>query len=414
MDISARGISMNESGNIEMRVARRSEEIDWSCWESIRDKKNLLTDPSYLKAVEESGVIECEYKYFEFYERGQLICSMFGYVIINDAALFYGETFKKIISAVRRIIPGFLTAKTLEIGTPVSVGITVSISPQVNREQIFSIIELLKRYSRQNQIKAILIRDFREGKTSLESVLSKSGFKCIPNLADSLLKIEWGSFEEYLASLKSRYRQHARMRMRKKETAGIRTALLNSRDGLINAEDYARLFRNVADRSEEYEREFIGEQYHTAMFDNLKDHNYWLQYFKDDELAAFAHFIVYKENMIIQYVGMDYEISREALLYFNSFYDQIKFAIDNGIKSIEAGITTYRTKSELGFSIYPQRMYVWYNNPLLRPFIGLVFKATEHRLDDCHYAFKDNRHQYLWDGRDMYACCDEKTPDQKE
>lgn len=403
MDISTRGISMNESGNIKMRVAGRSEEIDWSCWESIRDNNNLLTDPAYLKAVEESGVLECEYRYFEFYERGQLMCSMFGYVILNDAALFYGERSKKLISAVRRIIPGFLTAKTLEIGTPVSVGITVSISPQVKREQIFSIVDLLKEYTRKNHIKVILIRDFKEGKTSLESVLSESGFKCIPNLADSVMKIEWGSFEEYLSSLKSRYRHHARMRMRKKEVKGVRTVFTNGSNALEKAGDYARLFRNVMDRSEEYEREFIGEQYHAAMSDNLKGCNYWLQYLKGDNMAAFAHFIVYKDSMIIQYVGMDYDISHEALLYFNSFYDQIRFAIDKGIKSIEAGITTYRTKSELGFSIYPQRMYIWHKCPFVRPFIGLVFKATEHRLDDCHYAFKDNRHQYLWDGKDMFA-----------
>lgn len=404
---------MNESGNIKMRVVGRSEKIDWSCWESIRDKKNLLTDPSYLKAVEESGVIECEYQYFEFYESGQLICSMFGYVIINDAALFYGETFKKLISAVRRVIPGFLTAKTLEIGTPVSVGITVSVSPQVSREHIFSIVDLLKEYTRKNHIKVILIRDFNEVKTSLESVLLEAGFKCIPNLANSVMKIEWGSFEEYLSCLKSRYRQHARMRMRKKKTAGIRTALLNSRDGLIKSGDYARLYRNVVDRSEEYEREFISEQYHTAMFNNLKGCNYWLQYYNDDELVAFVHFIVYKGIMMLQYVGMDYEISREALLYFNSFYDQIKFAIENGVKSIEAGITTYRTKSEMGFSIYPQRMYLWHKNPLLRPFIGMVFKTTEHREEDCHYAFKDNRSQYLWDGKEMFAFYGVNNTDRK-
>jgi len=398
---------MKEGSNIQMRVVSRMEEVDQSSWEEIRDRNNLLTDLSYLKAVEESDVNECEYQYFEFYKSGQLICSMFGYVIINDAVLFSGEFIKKFISAIRRILPGLLKIKTLEIGSPVGLGLTISISPHIKREYLSSIVNLLKKYARQNRIKVILVRDFKEGKAPIESILSKAGFKCVPNLPDSIMKIEWGSFEEYLSCLKKNYRRQARKKIRKKDDQGIRTLISNEIGDLNRAKGYAELVKNVTERAVEYARESIGEQYHVAMFNNLKGSSYWLQYYDDDdELVAFVHFIVYKGTMMLQYVGMDYEISRDALLYFNSYYDQIKFAIENGIKSIEAGITTYRTKSELGFSLYPQRMYVWHKNPLLRPFIGMVFKANENKMEEYHYAFKNNTNQYLWDGKDMFAFCD--------
>ncbi len=91
---------------------------------------------------------------------------------------------------------------------------------------------------------------------------------------------------------------------------------------------------------------------------------------------------------MIQFVGMDYDVSRTALLYFNAYYDLIQFAIENRIQTIEAGITTYRAKSELGFSIIPQRMYIWHKSPLVRPFIPFFFKATRYRIDACHHAFK--------------------------
>lgn len=394
---------MNTSSGIEMRVVSRMEETNQSSWETIRNKNNLLMDPSYLRAVEESCVIECEYRYFEFYESGQLICSMFGYVLINDAALFYGGILKKLISAIRKIIPGLLKAKTLEIGSPVGLGLTVSISNQIKRKHLSCIVDLLKEYSRQNRIKVVLFRDFNKEKISLESILSEAGFKCVLNLATSVIKIAWGSFEEYLSCLKKKDRYKARQRIRKKEALGIKTVFANDNEVLTKARDYVELYRNVLDRSEDYSREFIGEQYHIAMFNNLKGCNYWLQYFNGDELVAFVHSIVYKDHITYQYVGMDYEVSREAMLYFSSYYDQIKFAIENGIKSVEAGLTAYRVKSEMGFSVYPQRMYLWHKNPLLRPIIGLIFKATKHKIEDCHYAFKDNKYQYLWDGKEMCA-----------
>jgi predicted N-acyltransferase len=402
-----RDIVMKIGTRIEMRVKDRMEEINRPCWESIRDRNELITDPDYLKAVETSEVIECEYRYFEFYEDRQLICAMSGYVLTNDAALFSEGIFRKITSLIRKLIPGFLKARTLEIGSPVNLGLPVSLSPQTSPEQLSFIFGLLKSYARRNRIKAVLIRDFMKEKQPFEAVLSETGFKYVANLPNSLLKMEWASFQDYLSCFKSRYRQHARKRIKTKEAAGIRTVIMRGRDGLKPAADYAWLFRQVMEKSEEYEREFLGEQYHRAMFDHLKDCNYWLQYFKDNRLVFFAHIIVYRQHMIIQYVGMDYDVSRTALLYFNAFYDLIKFAIKNKIKTIEAGITTYRAKSELGFSIFPQRMYIWHKNPLLRPFIPLVFKATRYRIQECHHAFKDDRHQYLWNGKEMFIRRDE-------
>ena len=79
------------------------------------------------------------------------------------------------------------------------------------------------------------------------------------------------------------------------------------------------------------------------------------------------------------------------------------FAIKNGITLDEAGTTTYEAKSEIGFSILPQRMYLWHQNALFIAVAVHVFKTLmDNMIDNCHYAFKSNNHQYLWDGRSQY------------
>lgn len=271
---------MKEGSNIQMRVVSRMEEVNQSSWEEIRDRNNLLTDLSYLKAVEESDVNDCEYQYFEFFESGRLICSMFGYVIINDAALFSGDLIRKLIFFIRRIIPGLLKIKTLEIGSPVGLGLTISISSHVRRRHLFSISELLKKYARQNRIKVIVVRDFREEEISFESMLSRSGFKCVPNLPASVMKIPWESFEDYLHCLKLKNRQDARRKIRKKEASGIRTVFSKGDECITRAGEYEELVNNVKERAVEYARESIGEQYHVAMFNNLKGSSYWLRFIR--------------------------------------------------------------------------------------------------------------------------------------
>lgn len=287
---------MDIGNTIEMRVVNSLAQINRSSWEMIRDKNELVTDPDYLNGVETSEVIDCEYRYFEFYDNSRLICAMSGYILMNDAALFHGSLLKKITALVRTVVPGFLKTRTLEIGSPINLGLPVLISERATPEQLDTAVDLLKSYARRNRVKALLIRDFMAERKPFEVTLPKTGFICVLNLPNSLMKMEWDSFQDYLSCLKSRYRQHARKRIRKKDSSKIETVITCGRDGLKSVGDFVDLFRHVLEKSEEYKREFIGEKYHRAMFENLRDCNYWLQYFKDGRLVFFAHFIVYKKK----------------------------------------------------------------------------------------------------------------------
>jgi len=383
-----------------MKVKNSIRQVDRAAWEQLRDCDNMLTDPDYMQAVEKAQIFECEHRYFEFYECEQIICSMSGVILLNDAGYLCKGISTKIISFLRRFFPKFLMIRTLEIGSPINSGMTISTRDDINAAQLSIIVDLLKKYSRDERISIIVFRDFNRDEVLIESVLQQMGLISLFNMPTGRMDIVWDSFEQYMADLKKRYRSDARRKMNNKSKHDIRTSFSNDANALDLTKTYTSLFENVRARSEEYQREIIGEQYHIEMYNHLKEQNCWLRYFKDDELVAFSHFIVYKGVMKGQFVGMDYETSHKAMLYFNFIYDSIRHAIENDIRTIEAGPTTYEAKSSSGFSILPQRMYIWHRIKLVRLAVPYVYSMlTDFQINRYHYAFDGNKYQYLWDGK---------------
>jgi predicted N-acyltransferase len=381
-----------------MRVVHQLDQTNRPAWESLRDPGNLLSDYRYLKTIEEARVIECQPCYFEFYAGSEMICFAPAYLLANDLALYAGDPVQKVLLALRRLFPGWLKVPTLEFGSPISTGQMLSISPLAGLSQLGQAAALIIAYARTHRIGLVLLRDFVGPVRPLELAFKQNGFAEMLDFPLARMSVRWDSFEAYLAEMTDHYRSPVRRKMKLKEKQAIKTVWRRDESALDYLSDYRRLFANVRERSSEYPREYIGDPYHQAMHAFMGEDSLWLQYFKDGILAAFLHLVVYQDQLLLHYIGMDYQVSHQASLYFNALYDAIKYAIEHRLHSIDAGVTTYPAKAAAGFSILPQRMYFWHRSPLIRRFAVRGFEAfTDFGLQDCHPAFRE--HQEIWQGR---------------
>jgi predicted N-acyltransferase len=402
---------METTSPLRLMVFTSVDQIDRARWDSLRDPPYLLTDLDYLKAIEESQVLECQYRYFEFYQDQDLISSMAGYLLDTDIADLSTGFFRRVICAIRKILPGFLKYRTLEIGSPITLGLTISMKPGIDKDQLSAIFACLKDYAKEQSVRLILVRDFREPVEDLEKALSASGFALIQSVPAIHMHIVWKTFDEYLADFRSNYRHNIRRHIKRKEQMGIRTVQSNQVDVLDCVQEYERLLSNVVEKSSELPREHVGQAYHLAMYHYFRENSCWLQYFQEDELIAFLHLITYNGTLYAQYIGLDYQISKQAMIYFNVEYDLVHYAIENGLREIEAGAAAYCTKAAAGFSIYPQRIYLLHHNPLFLWIARLMPAPISSEIDECHYVFKDQQHQYLWK-RKRVALKKERKSDQ--
>jgi predicted N-acyltransferase len=390
----AGNLGMQSTSELRMQVVSSVSQIDQEAWESLQAPDNLFTTLDYLKAVEESHALECEFQYFQFYKDGEMICGLAGYQLQLDLSAYAGRLLANMLSPIQRIFTRFLSISTLIIGTPVSAGLTAVFRSGINSEQLSNVVEHLMHYVRQQKIRVVLVRDFKQKRSLLEQVLEMAGFQQVENFPLAYMPIPWNNFEDYLAAMKSRYRYDARRRIKHKSAQDIETRFCNNSKVMQYTQQYVMLYQNVLAQSNEFPHEIIGADYHQSMRRNLGKHSYWLQHFQGDQLVAFLHFILYRKRIIAQYIGLDYQVSEAGQLYFNAFYDLIRFAIQQGATQIEAGISSYPAKSSMGFSVLPMRMYIWHRSKLVRLLIAKVFSALSHSdLDKCHIIFKDPSQQ---------------------
>lgn len=393
---SQRFMSRACHSRINLTVYTSVDQIDRSQWDNLRDPYHLLTNPNYLKAIEESQVLDCQYHYFEFHQDQDLICSMAGYLLDTDIADLSKGFFRQVIRAICKVFPGFLQYRTLEIGSPITLGLTISMKPGIDKNQLTDIFNCLKSFANERSVRLILVRDFRGPLVNLEEVLSASGFALIQSVPAVDMNIAWKTFDEYLADFRSKHRNNIKRNMKRKEKLGIRTVLSNQAEVLDHVPEYERLSNNVVEQSSELPREHVGQAYHLSMYRHFHQNSLWLQYFHEDRLAAYLHLIVYGGTLYAQYIGMDYQVSRQGMLYFNVAYDLVRYAIENGLRHIEAGATAYCTKAAAGFSIHPQRIYILHKNPFFHWIARLLPSSFNSEAAKCHYVFKDQQHQYLW------------------
>lgn len=395
-----RGLEIFYGDALIMKKYNSIKEIPSEYWLLSENINNPFLNRSYLLAIENGNVLSWQYQYFVFLKDGTPICIMAGIVIDNDFIMFAGDAIRNAMAKIRKLFPKFLKYKTLEIGPPLGMGNSISMAGEITESQIYTIILTLKNFSRMNSIKMMLFRDFRGEIGPFEIHLKKLKFKKVMNMPSTELNVQWKSINEFLADFRSRYRYDIKKKRRILKKHNVSIEFDNNEPSDIEIGSYVKLYEEVVKRSSQNTREYIGKDYHRSMASHLKENSFWLKYMIEGKIIAYTHFIIINNILVSQFIGMDYDESHKSMVYFNSYYDQIDFAIKNGLDKIEAGITAYEAKSSYGFSIIPMRMYAWLDNRLILYILALAFGSlTNYDVGNYRQVFKDKRKQKIWDGK---------------
>lgn len=168
-------------------------------------------------------------------------------------------------------------------------------------------------------------------------------FCFLPNMVLHLPP-EWGSFEDYLAALHSRYRVRARRAMRLLD--GVEWRELGVREIAEREGELYRLYREVAD-SVDFNMVSIHPEYFSSLKNELGDAFRLAGYFLDGRLAGFYTTIENGKELEAHFIGFDQALNRSRHLYLNMLFDMIR----TGIRLRSSHITFARTAGEIKSSV---------------------------------------------------------------
>lgn len=204
----------------------------------------------------------------------------------------------------------------------------------------------------------------------------QAGFVSLQGQALAYVPIDFDSMDQYLSRLSASRRKDLRRKLRSAAALQIETVATGSAffaDEQVLQQFYA-LYLNVYQQSEVH-FDLLSPDFFKQMLQSPDDGGVVFVYRHEGQLIGYNICYVKEGRLIDKYIGLAYPQARTLNLYFVSWFQNLEYALAQGLKYYVAGWTDPQIKADLGACFTFTRHLVHIRNPLLRAvlrrFIGL-------------------------------------------
>ncbi len=344
-------------------------------WNSIVGRDRLICRHEYLQAIENSKINDCQYFYPVIRdESGRLLAHTCLYFISTELDLFAKGALKRGIQLIRKLWGSFLILRSVECGTPVALGSTISYADGPREDVLRELVRVAENVAAELGVKVLIFRDFCDDELAFYDRFSALGYKRIHNLASARVACaDYDSFSGYVRSMRSRYRRKIQRQMALFRDQGGSVEILSEFGDHVPL--LARLWLNAFAHASEYKREILRDQFFDAINRCLGERSVVVLLKVDGIPSGFALVLLDDSVMIPLFCGLDYTVSRSSASYFNLLYEVIKLAIELKMQAVDFGITTLEPKLQMGGEAMSQYMYMKHTNTLLNKVVPRLFDA---------------------------------------
>jgi predicted N-acyltransferase len=237
------------------------------------------------------------------------------------------------------------------------------------------------------KIDAFLLKDFINESLFIADELKDynyNPFSVEPNMVLHVAK-NWQNFDDYLASMKTKFRVKAKKAIQLSATLQVENVTLENIDNQLPkmTELYQKVATNAA---------FNLSDFNLATYKDLKEklgENYILKtYWLADKMVGFMSGIINQNSLDAHFVGIDYQLNREFAIYQKMLYNYIEIAINRNLKTINFGRTASEIKSSVGAEPQDLTMYLRHKKSITNKILKLFLLRVQPTPFHQHFPFK--------------------------
>jgi uncharacterized protein len=201
----------------------------------------------------------------------------------------------------------------------------------------------------------------------IASACEAAGFVLMDGQALAYVPIDFASVDAYLARLSHSRRKNLRRKLKQRhsvEIDAIPTGDERLRDEEFLSKIYS-LYMNVYEQSEIH-FDLLTKDFFRAVLQSKTANGILFVYRSNGHMIGWN--LCFCENGILidKYIGFEYPAAREQDLYTVSWFNNLEFAVNRGLRCYVAGWTDPEIKRQLGARFTPTQHAVHVRNPLLR------------------------------------------------
>jgi predicted N-acyltransferase len=354
--------------------------LDGAAWDALTATSSFFMKRPYLRALEKAGPENLKPRHAILFKGKTPVAAL-----AMQAVSVAGSS----VAAAGKTPAKNLRAKVVVCGNLLSWGQhAVAFAPGVDPAEVWpGVAEALYRVRRAEKLSGrtdlVMVKDVPDAEA-----LKRFSYGSIETDPDMVLEFpsSWKTFDDYLASLHSKYRKNAVRVTRDLEAAGCTLEPLTDVAG--NAERLHSLYLQV-NQAAAVRPVTLPAGYFPALAEAAAENFRSTVIRKDGEILGFSTTIKDGETAVGYYLGYDRSKKEELPLYFALLQANITDAISLGCRRISMGRTALEPKAKLGAKPVPMRIWARHSHPLVNVLVKGLMGAVPHDEAPERDPFKD-------------------------
>ena len=364
-------------------------------WNAVVQDKSLFLSPRYLRVLEEAGPDNLRQRYALVFRGRDPVAA----VAAQSVTVSLSRVSQKLRKGRAAAPLEKVQEQLLVCGNLLSWGMHgIAFAPNEDTTELWpAIAEALYRMRRADKLfgntDLIMVKDITDAYAEGASALSRFSYRQLETEPNMVLDIspKWKTYEDYLASLTSRYRKQAKDMAKEVSAAGLQVELLDGPDELARHAEaihalYLQTHHNARVRLVTLSPKFLP----TLAAQLGKDLRCTILR-SDDQLLGFVTTVRDGETAVGYYIGFDRKANANVPIYFRLLQAVVDDAIKFGCRRLSLGRTALEPKARLGARPDPFRIWIRHRIPLLNVLVrGLLHTISHHDEPPERNPFKGN------------------------
>ncbi len=373
------------------RISKIPEEV----WKDLDCSENLYFSPDYLTALENNNS-QLDFFYVVIKNEQQKAIAFASVQMIDfyiDSLQNEDQSLLNRIACIGRqlkILPKEKPLKILNCGnTFVSGEHGIFIKSDQNKRSVLRLLAkaILQYTQHQSPIDIFIMKDFLEESLPISNELISLGyyaFNVEPNMKLTL-NPEWNSFDDYLTSLKTKFRVKAKKALQRSDELKVQNITQENMDEQLVP--MTHLYHKVASKAYFNLGDFNLKTYKelkASLNDSYILKSYWL----NDKMVGFLSGMINGDTLDAHFVGIDYSLNKQFAIYQRMLYDYIQVAIDQKLSVINFARTASEIKSSVGAVPEHLTIYIRHKKTITNKFLKLFLLRIQPTEFNQKFPFK--------------------------
>jgi predicted N-acyltransferase len=353
-------------------------------WDIIAEA-NIFLSRAYLAVLEKAAPANMQCHFIGLFANEKLCgIALCQYLNLSKVATFGQAEDQKF--SLRRYIFKKFSSHILFVGNNMLTGQNAYILnnniTEIDALKVLhaALLSLIKNYRKQCVFINVLgVKDFDETEMPDFEVAGFKGFHHFTTQPNMIFNInpEWGSMDDYLAALNTKYRTQYNRSRKKAEGITKRKLTLNC---IIDYEHRLQeLYLTVAGNAS-FNTFQLPVNHFRAFKEKLSDDFLLYGYFDGDKLVGFSTLIKNGDDFDTYFLGYDDTIQRDKMLYLNMLYDMAAYSIKKQYKQVIFGRSAMEIKSSVGAKAVAVYGIIKHTNPLINMFMSKLFTYFDPKI----------------------------------